>query len=250
MDAARIVERLGELEASVGTPLTVVAQTGSTNDDAKAAAAAGAPHGALYVADAQTRGRGRGGKAWHSPPGQNVYMSLLLRPRLTPERLAPLSLSAGVAVARVVDAALAVPRAMIKWPNDIYLDAHKVAGILVESIPGAVVIGVGLNVSSRSFPADFAVPPISLDVAGAREIERERLCARLAVTIAALADHYVDAGLSTLMEELAERDFLRGREVRVDGIEGRADGIESDGRLAVMAHGGRHAIASGEVSWR
>src|SRR6185436_11070370 len=103
LDAGAIEAELVRLGSGAGRPLCVLALTASTSDDARAAAAAGAPDGASFVADAQSAGRGRGANAWHSPPGENVYLSIVLRPRVEPARLAPISLAVGVAVARVVE---------------------------------------------------------------------------------------------------------------------------------------------------
>src|SRR4029077_8364386 len=131
---ARELDRLG---SALGRPLSVVPVTASTNDDARAAAAAGAPHRDAFLADAQTAGRGRGGHTWHSPPGENLYLSIVLRPRVPAGDIAPIALAIGVAVARAVEEALAGRAPVwLKWPNDVLAGPaeakRKLAGVLVE----------------------------------------------------------------------------------------------------------------------
>ena len=226
IDRARIAE---QLRSDYGHPLSVVAETGSTNDDAK-----GAPHGAVFIADSQTKGRGRGGKRWHSPPGHNIYLSMVLH--LPPDPR--LSLMAGLALAEVVDRALVEPRAMIKWPNDIYVDAQKIGGILVEASAAEVVIGVGLNVLGERFPDDFAVPATSLKLCAAQHLDRALLCAQLIDAIGARRE--LD------LTELRARDFLLGKRVHCGDVEGVAGGIDEQGRLIVDGR----PIVSGEVTWQ
>ena len=246
MDRASI---LGELDVNV--PLTVSSETASTNDDARIAAEGGAPHGATFIADAQISGRGRGEHSWHSPPGCNVYLSMVLRPAVDPAVMAPLTLAIGVAVARVVDAHLAEPRARIKWPNDIWIDGRKVAGVLLEATtragaPPLVIAGVGMNVLLRSFPPDLAESATSLAIAGGVALVREAIAAELVAGMLDACARFERDGL--VYQELNARDGLRGRRVRVGSIEGIADGIDDRGRLIIVDEGGvRHPLWSGEV---
>ncbi|HVY48692.1 MAG TPA: biotin--[acetyl-CoA-carboxylase] ligase [Minicystis sp.] len=240
--------RLGERAAR---PVIVLGETGSTNDDAKAAAAAGGPAGMVFLADAQSRGRGRGGHAWHSPAGQNVYLSLLARPKLDAPRVACASLAVGVAVARAA-AALGVAAARIKWPNDVLVADKKLAGVLVEGqLRGArvesLVVGVGLNVLATSFPGDLAARATSLAMLGGAT-NRAAVAARLVVEIEAALAAFERGGLAPFAAELADRDALLGRRVRAAGIEGEARGIDAAGRLLVRAEGGAlREVASGSV---
>ncbi|HWS15327.1 MAG TPA: biotin--[acetyl-CoA-carboxylase] ligase, partial [Candidatus Methylomirabilis sp.] len=141
------------------TDLLCLAVTDSTNRVAMEMAEHGAKHGTVVVADAQTAGRGRMGRRWESPPGKNLYVSMLLRPPVPTVEAPQLSLVTGVALADAVEA-MGVS-ASLKWPNDLYLGERKAAGILAEmaSDPDGVrhvVIGVGLNVNMEE--ADF--PPV------------------------------------------------------------------------------------------
>jgi BirA family transcriptional regulator, biotin operon repressor / biotin---[acetyl-CoA-carboxylase] ligase len=241
--------------AGAATLVTVVAESGSTNDDARAAAHAGAPHGAAFLAEHQHSGRGRRGRSWHAPPGESICLSLVLRPALSPDRLAPLSLVAGLAVARVVDRALdRAGAAAIKWPNDVLVRGGKIAGILIESSLSAAesplcIVGVGLNVHTRLFPADpsYAQPPTSLALAGAAELDRDHLAAELIASLRQHVDGYVRDGLGALRSELARRDALFGRTVTAAGLVGVARGFDGEGALLIEAAGQRHAIRSGSV---
>jgi BirA family biotin operon repressor/biotin-[acetyl-CoA-carboxylase] ligase len=255
LDASRIERELDRLGVAVGRPLSVAASTRSTNDDARRAAAAGAPHGAAFLADEQTAGRGRGEHVWHSPPGENLYLSLVLRPDVPAARIAPLALVAGVAVARAVGPLLAVvarePR--IKWPNDVLVDDRKLAGVLVEAqLRGAavasVVVGVGLNVRTARFPPELEARATSLAALGVVEPDRSLLAARLIAELGRAAAWFGEHGFGSFVEELAARDALRGRPVEAGGVRGVAEGIDAEGHLLLRAvDGGRHAIVAGAV---
>ena len=156
-------------------PVDVQPVTRSTNDDAKAAAAIGAPELSVFAADEQTAGRGRGGRAWHSPLGENLYLSFLLRPGWEPQAAAPFALVVGLAVAEEIDARLALPRAQVKWPNDVHVDGRKIAGILLEASIregrlASLVVGVGVDVHAASFPPELSALATSLALLGASDL--------------------------------------------------------------------------------
>ncbi|MSP24658.1 MAG: biotin--[acetyl-CoA-carboxylase] ligase [Myxococcales bacterium] len=266
----RILAELSRLHAQLGRPLTVLVSTASTNDDARAEAREGAPHGAMVVSDHQSAGRGRGGHAWHSPPGANVYLSLVWRPSIDTALLAPLALAAGIAVARTVDAELASasphapraerrmmpPRVSIKWPNDVFVGERKIAGVLLESFSigqrTVVIIGVGLNVAALAFPPEItaSATSIALEVPGAN-LDRSVIVARLAHHLELACGAFEAGGLIALSGELGARDFLRGRRISVGERSGLGAGIDPAGRLMITADdGATHAILSGEVDWQ
>jgi BirA family transcriptional regulator, biotin operon repressor / biotin---[acetyl-CoA-carboxylase] ligase len=254
LEPARIERELARLGASIGRPLSVAAETTSTNDDARRAAAAGAPHGAAFLADAQTAGRGRGGHAWHSPPGENLYLSIVLRPAVAATGLATITLAVGAAVLRVVRRALGGrAEVALKWPNDVFVDGRKIAGILVEGqLRGdrvaSVVAGIGLNVRTRSFPPELARRATSLVLAGAVDPDRASSAAALLAEVGSVTSMHEAAGLAPLLAEIRAADFLRGRALEVAGLRGVGDGIDDAGRLLVRdAAGDVHAVASGEV---
>jgi BirA family biotin operon repressor/biotin-[acetyl-CoA-carboxylase] ligase len=216
----------------LGAPRLHLRATGSTNDRARALAAAGAPHGTLVTAGEQHRGRGRQGRTWSAPAGQALLMSLVLR---EPHDLLPLR--AAVAVADVCG-----ERAAIKWPNDVLLDGRKVAGILVEGRPQEewAVVGIGLNVA-----VDVACLPGELrDRAGTLGLEPASVEAVLAQLLGALSS-VLAADHGALLARYRERDALAGQRIAWSGGEGVASGIDADGRLLV--DGGRVALDAGEV---
>jgi BirA family biotin operon repressor/biotin-[acetyl-CoA-carboxylase] ligase len=198
-------------------------------------AAAGAPHGALVTAAEQTAGRGRQGRLWSAQAGRGLLMSLLLRdwPRLLP-------LAAAVAVAETVGEAAA-----IKWPNDVLLRDHKVAGILAEGRPhdGWMVLGVGLNVAVRP----HELPPDVRDTAATMGLEPTEVEPTL-VRLLERLERWLAAGEPEVLEAWRARDALVGRAVAWAGGAGTAAGVDEDGRLVVeLTDGGRTALDAGEV---
>ena len=221
---------------SLGRPRLHLRRVDSTNARARELAEAGAPHGTVVTAAEQTAGRGRQGRPWSAPAGRGLLMSVLLRdwPRLLP-------LAAAVAVAETVGEAAA-----IKWPNDVLLRDHKVAGILAEGRPqeGWMVLGVGLNVAVR--PQEL--PPDVRDTAatmGLEPAEVEPMLARLLERL----ERWLDAGEPEVLDAWRSRDVLAGRAVAWAGGAGTAAGVDDDGRLVVELAdgGGRTALDAGEV---
>ncbi|MBK9265535.1 MAG: biotin--[acetyl-CoA-carboxylase] ligase [Polyangiaceae bacterium] len=255
LEACRIETELDRLGATIGRRVVVTNVTASTNDDARQAAAKGAPHGAVFLAESQTRGRGRSGHSWHSPAGENLYLSAVLRPNIPPMALPPLTLVIGVCVARVVDEALgAEGRARIKWPNDVYVGEDKLAGILVEtslrgSAVDAVVVGIGINVHTTVFPDNLRAT--SLRLLGARVTDRSVLAALLLAEIGRAVTSYEARRLEPFHAEIERRDMLRGRLVEIGGVQGIAAGVDADGFLCVRAEDGTtHRFGSGSVDFR
>jgi BirA family biotin operon repressor/biotin-[acetyl-CoA-carboxylase] ligase len=251
-DAERFHTQSREQKPKLGQPLMYRAVTGSTNDDALAAARSGAPHGSLFVADEQTAGRGRRGHTWLAAPGENLLFSVLLRPALALAQISALTLAIGLAVRDVV-LPLISQDVLIKWPNDLLVDGKKLAGVLVESqLQGdhleAVVVGVGLNVASRQFPEEIAARATSLAVLGAAKLERESLLASLMEAIAVRVEAYEASGVTGILTELNAADALRGKRVRVDALTGIGCGLDAQGRLLLQDENERaHAVLSGTV---
>jgi BirA family transcriptional regulator, biotin operon repressor / biotin---[acetyl-CoA-carboxylase] ligase len=218
----------------IGSPRVHHRLTDSTNERARGLAAAGAPHGTLVTADEQTAGRGRQGRAWTAPPRSAVLMSVVLR-----ELSDVLPLAAAVAVAD------ALPRdAAIKWPNDVWMDGRKVAGILVEGRPqeGWAVLGIGLNVTTESFPAELAETATSLHLAG-HHADPEGVLAGLLASL----DKWLGAPPEEVLAGWRSRDALKGKRIRWADGEGIADGIDASGALVVETPGGRLTLDAGEV---
>ena len=207
------------------------------------------PEGAVATADHQTGGRGRRGRTWEDAPGTALLCSVLLKPpnvRRAPE----LALVAGLAVAETVELELGTA-AELKWPNDVLVAGQKVAGGLAELRGGAVVLGLGVNVNQTDaqLPPDARIPAASLRTVDGRERDLETLLGALLQTLDGLYATWRAAGLPSLHAHISERDFLRGRRVAVDGVEGIARGILSDGRLEVSTSGGVVVVRSGEVQF-
>jgi BirA family biotin operon repressor/biotin-[acetyl-CoA-carboxylase] ligase len=203
--------------------------------------------GATAVCDVQTRGRGRLGRGWETPPERAILCSVQLEP--PPERnLAELSLVTGLAVAEAVERALGLA-VQIKWPNDVMVNRRKVAGVLAEAQGGNVVAGIGLNVNQTrdELPADAAVAPASLLTTDGVRRERAPLLADLLGILESYYDRWREGGLEAHYDTLGARDFLRGRRIHVDGQEGVGVGIDRSGRLAVDLQGERRLLESGEV---
>jgi BirA family transcriptional regulator, biotin operon repressor / biotin---[acetyl-CoA-carboxylase] ligase len=221
--------------ARLGRPRLHLRATTSTNDRARELAQAGAPHGTLVTAAAQTAGRGRQGRTWTAPPGSALLLSVVLR---DPPALLPLA--AALAVAEVAGAG-----AQIKWPNDVLLGGRKVAGILAEGRPqdGWAVLGIGLNVALRIED----LPPELHETAGTLGLQPGDLEPTLEWLLAALERTLALDG-ATLLDAYRARDALRGREVSWTTGRGRAAGIDGEGRLVVeLPEGGRTALSAGEV---
>lgn len=245
-----------EVERRLGTRAGAVwfaASTGSTNDEAKRAAASGAPSGSVFVADAQTAGRGRQGRVWHSPPGDNLYLSVLLRPAATPAAVAPFALVVGLAVAEEVDTCFGASRAKVKWPNDVWIDGRKIAGILLEaSIAGgrlsSLVVGVGVDVHTESFPEEIAGVATSLALLGAPRRDRAALASGIVARVLDAEATFVARGFAPFIDAVRARDALAGRRVGIDGVTGRAEGVADDGCLQVRLESGElFRVVAGHV---
>jgi BirA family transcriptional regulator, biotin operon repressor / biotin---[acetyl-CoA-carboxylase] ligase len=222
---------------TIGTPRVHHRVTDSTNERAKALAATGAPGGTLVTADEQTAGRGRQGRVWTAPAGSALLLSLLLRD--LDERHALLPLAAAVAVCDAVPV-----DASIKWPNDVWIDSRKLGGILVEGRPqeGWAVLGVGVNVTTGSFPADIADTATSLGLAGVSATPESVL-----VELLPALSRWLDAPDDEVLSAWRSRDALKGERVRWSDGEGIAEGIDDSGALLVQTANGRVTLEAGEV---
>jgi BirA family biotin operon repressor/biotin-[acetyl-CoA-carboxylase] ligase len=228
------------------------ASTDSTNDDVLALAQGGAPHGTALVAAEQKKGRGRHGAVWFAPPGDNLTFSVLLRPELRATECTVLPLLAGLAVREAVAARVVQP-VSIKWPNDVWVDGKKVAGILVESVMRgerlkAAVVGIGINVRSTVFPPEIATTTTSLALEEASELDCSSLFADVLASLERRARNLVAAGFGEQLEELTCFDGLLGRKVSVEGVRGTAAGIGEGGELLVRSERGMERCIAGSVT--
>jgi len=228
---------------------------GSTQDEARRLAQAGAPHGTVVTAREQTAGRGRHGRYWASPPG-NVHFSIVLRLDLQPPRVAELGFVAALAVADAVDAYLP-GRAALKWPNDVLVDGAKISGILIERADAAAIIGIGLNV--LHVPQQTPYPATSLRALIRREgaDEDEEVDAVREVLLKALArrlDAWQTNGFAQVRADWLRRAHPSGTRLHVSTqagvIKGCFAGLADDGALLLDTAGGVCRLLVGDVSIR
>jgi BirA family biotin operon repressor/biotin-[acetyl-CoA-carboxylase] ligase len=237
-----------EAGPAFGAPRRHYRLVDSTNERARELAVAGAPGGTIVTADEQTSGRGRRGRQWSAPPEKALLVSAILSPLSAEHALLPLAVP--LAVCEAVES-LAPIRCRIKWPNDVWRDERKLAGVLIEAQPPDwAVIGIGINVSIEpdEFPDGLRHPATSVGHGVETQEVLDSVCARLGV--------WVSAPLDGVVAEFAVRDALRGRQVGWTGAGGEegegsgvADGIDERGNLVVVtAEGERLSLGSGEVT--
>lgn len=219
-----------------GWRVEVVDETGSTNADVAARARAGEPAGLVLAAETQTLGRGRLGRTWTSPPRASLLFSALLTTPPSPW----VPLLAGVAVCRALGDAAGLD-ARLKWPNDVLVGDRKICGILAEVAAGQVVLGVGLNVSTREEELPPDRPTTSVLLAGGTTDRLTLLRAILRALAGDAAGDDYRALCSTLGREVAVH--LPDETVAT----GTASAIDDDGRLVVSGPGGDVAYAAGDV---
>lgn len=234
-----------------GTPHHHFRECDSTNLRARELAEAGAPGGLVVTAGSQTAGRGRQGRSWVAPPGGALLYSALLRPLTLANELLPLAVP--LAICDAVEELAPQHGCQVKWPNDVWIDGRKVAGVLIEaradSGGGFAVIGVGLNVaiSAEQFPPDLRETATSVgagtSVAAARD------------SVSSALGNWVGRSADEVTAEFGRRDALAGRQISwaaaADGsrdLSGEAAGITARGELRVIdPEGAEHALSAGEV---
>jgi BirA family biotin operon repressor/biotin-[acetyl-CoA-carboxylase] ligase len=241
--------------------LELLLETASTNTYLRDRALAGAASGTVCLAEMQTAGRGRHGRAWVSPFAGNLYLSLLWRTSLGAAGLGGLSLAAGVGVLRALREN-GVAEIGLKWPNDLLAGGAKLAGILVDVVGEstglcAVIIGVGINVRMPR-EAGSTIDQSWTDLASlldAQPPSRNRLAADLVTQLFAMLDVFEQEGLRSFRDEWSRHDVLAGHPVRLalphGEVQGIARGIDADGALLLEAgDGALQRFAAGEVSLR
>ena len=212
-----------------------------------------AADGTAVVAASQTAGRGRSGRGFLSPEG-GLYLSVLLRPEVEPERLPTLTPVAAVAVCRAVEAVCCLSCG-VKWPNDVLLDGKKICGILVESVLGTerpcVIVGIGVNANTPSFPEELRPVAGSIFTQTGKTVDLDALAAELLAQLDALYAGWLADGGSAVLAEYRRLCLNPGREVLVGGRRGRALSVGDDYSLLVRwEDGAEEALRFGEVSVR
>lgn len=212
--------------------IQIMDQCASTNDEARTLGEQHAPDGRVVLALKQTKGRGRRGSTWFSGADDTLAFSILVRPT-EPKGLWPrLALAAGVAVAEALENHL--PHAAIKWPNDVWIDEKKVAGILVEAGHDFAVIGIGININTDKFPAEIAHLATSLRIACGNEVARSEVFADV-IRRLSIRRHQIGRDFTDLLEAVRTRCVLTGQQVsyQVAGVPHRGEvvGIGDGGEL-------------------
>jgi len=261
---AAVPDRLTALELrpllntrDLGQVLHWYEELGSTSDRAKELADAGAEHGVVVIAEAQTAGRGRCGRTWVSPARKNLYFSVVLRPDLPPARAAELTLVSSVAICDALRQAGVA--AGIKWPNDLLVSERKIGGILTELAAEPdqvqwVVVGVGVNVNARpeDFPEELRGEATSLLVERGQPAPRALFAAACFTALEEWIDRHAEEGFGVIRDAWRARTVTLGREVvvKADGreIAGIAEDIDDAGALLVRTTAGIERILSGDVA--
>ncbi len=231
---------------------------GSTNVRAKELAKSGAPKGTVVIANSQTAGRGRLGRSFHSPAGDGLYLSLILRPQCPPAQLMHLTCAVAVAACDAVQATTGV-RPGVKWINDLVLGRKKLGGILAElsvdpktGLVDYAIIGIGINCGQTAFPEELQPIATSLAMAG-YPVDRAKLAAELIRSLDRLGQELSDK--TAIMARYRENCVTLGQRITVIQGESRqpgtAVGLDDEGALLVdFGNGPPKAVNSGEVSVR
>jgi BirA family biotin operon repressor/biotin-[acetyl-CoA-carboxylase] ligase len=235
----------------------------STNSAAMQAAGSGAEEGSVFIAEEQLAGRGRGGHSWHSEPSTGIYLSVILRPTLTPNDVLWLSLIAGLAAHHAIESVVSIAPDL-RWPNDIMLGDKKLGGILTEvnadmrSVKYAV-IGIGLNVNQSRFPAEIIDLATSLQIETGREWPRIEIAAALLESLdreyRALQEGMASGASGSVIRRFEQcSSYARGANVLVHeqggpdvGYTGRTLGLDSRGFLKIQTDSGVRTLISGGI---
>ena len=254
--AADLYSRLGN--CAIVREILAFEETDSTNDQAASLGRNGAASGLAIFAEKQNAGRGRFGRRWESASHLGLWFSLLLRPTFPQEQWPRLTTWAAVSIAAAIERATGV-RTGIKWPNDIFVDDRKIAGVLIETgRDGAnqnfAVVGIGMNANQarEDFPESLAASATSLRIATGRAIDRSAMAAAI---LRELDARYADINrrFDQLVAETTRRSVLLGRWVQVRAgdsiIEGVAESLDANGQLLLRdANGELRTLSAGEVT--
>jgi len=260
LDEALLVRGLNT--SLLGRNVEIHSSIGSTNARAKELALNGAPEGTVVIADEQVQGRGRLGRSWVSPSGKGIWMSVILRPRLSSQQVPRITIMTAVAVANALKRSAQI-EVGIKWPNDIVCGGKKLCGILTEvhaepEVIHYAVVGIGLNVnlSLEDFPDDIKDLATSLRIEKGKEFHRVDI---IKAILQEMEKGYLqklnDDGFAELLKEYERRSVILGKRVRVIGVGGEfsgyAEGFGEDGSLMLRLDDGcLERILAGDVSIR
>lgn len=240
----------------IGRDIQVFQETNSTNDVVEKLARDGVAEGVVVFAESQSKGRGRLGRKWISPTGEGLWFSVLLRPQLPPASATQLTIAAATAVTRAIRLETGL-LPQIKWPNDILLEGRKVVGILTELSAELdrvryVIIGIGVDVNIKEFPAELADSATSLAAAAGKNFIRAEIAAAILKELDADYARITHGEFSALAEEWERQCVTLGRRVQIHigerTIAGRAESLDGDGALLLRTdYGHLERIVGGDV---
>lgn len=244
----------------LGRELLFFDEIDSTNDELKRRADKGAEEGLVAVADIQSKGKGRRGRAWETPAGVNIAMSYLLRPGLAPDIAPMMTLIMAMAAAKGIREVSSLDVG-IKWPNDIVINGRKLVGILTEMTAEPdyiheVIVGTGINVNTESFPEEIKATATSMRIEGGQKYSRSKVVAAVTDAFEAYYEIFCATGdLSALRSDYNAACVNVGAGVRVldpkGEYDGMAKGIDNKGELIVIKEDGSETrVYAGEVSVR
>jgi len=233
----------------------------STNSTAYQLALDGAKEGEVVIGESQEKGRGRLGRQWVSPPFLNLYLSVVLRPKIPPHQASLITFMAAVAAAETIERHSGLAPS-IKWPNDLLLREKKVAGLLNEIHSETdrihfIILGMGvnLNMDAKEFPKDIRTQATSLKAEKGRPVSRKAFAALLLEELERWYDIFLEEGGAPVLKAWRDRAQIQGKEVRVTSFDevliGRAVDVDSDGALILETRGGeRKRIVAGDVEYK
>lgn len=241
-----------------GRQLRLLESVPSTQDELRKWAEQGAPEGALVIAEQQTSGRGRMGRAWVSPAGKGVWMSLLLRPQLPLTQVPQLTLLAAVALSRAIAQHVAVSIG-IKWPNDLLVNERKISGILLESAAEDerlryVIVGLGIsvNLEEDDYPPELLEKAVSLKMAAGHAIDRSALIADVLEQFEQLYGLFLEQGFAPIRSLWEAHAVTLNRSVTLHTPQGMLQGTprslnELGGLIVELPDGTMHTVYSAEI---
>lgn len=251
LQTERIRERLS---GNWGRSLTVLQSTPSTMDDAFAAAAKGARDGHVVLADEQTHGRGAHGASWISPPGSDLYFSVVTRIPVEPASIALVTLASGLGVRDAVATFLPGSRVLVRWPNDVWIEGRKCGGVLVESRTvgmsiDTLIIGVGLNVNRTEWPEELESIATSMraERGDGNRFDRAEVLAAVLYHMEQWVDRFVEHGSPVVVNALRQKLALVGEPVRFEDGDGVFEGIDEDGAARVRTDAGVVKLRAGHI---
>jgi len=233
----------------------------STNSKAYELATKGAEEGEVVIAESQEKGRGRLGRNWFSPPYLNLYLSVILRPKISPHQAPLITLMAAVATAEAIEKTSGL-QSSIKWPNDILLKGRKVAGLLNEVRSETdrihfVILGIGvnLNLDEKMFPKEIRSIATSMKREMGQAISRKIFLVSLLQELEKWYTVFLKEGGTVILKSWRERAQIKGRQVKMtsfgETIAGRAIDVDSEGALIIETRRGeRKRVVAGDIEYR